>query len=454
MDKTQEFVREHDESGHSSRDDLTRVAALDPIPGAAGGGGRFAHESHMSIAVAAIPGNGGGSHSAIDDQPACASAKKPLRRRASGRSVGEAHKGSAARPISSGSDAGGRHMSTDTRDVRATDNSASDGGGARQYDRETHRRSASAETIRDDQLGGVTPELAVVAGGEVGRVAIDDQPSRADLAPIIAEIREQWRRRQAWHRAEKSLTLQAKALCRRLADEGDKKEADVIYKAALGTGGHPMADVALAAMFPLTEARDGVAKHRKAVEKRLAKLAEQLPAAAWVLAVPGVGMGSLAAIIGETGDLSNYANPAKVWKRLGFAPYQGHAGSTWKRDSWRPRTLTKDEWIANPFSGAKYSVCQQIALALFKKQWVGKAKSETGEGQPNGVYGEVYFARRKRTAETHPDWTPAHANADALRVMMKRLLRDLWVAWQAMAAKGEVQISEALPPSPELDGAA
>jgi hypothetical protein len=32
--------------------------------------------------------------------------------------------------------------------------------------------------------------------------------------PLILQIRMLWRRRQAWHRAEKSLTLQSKALCR------------------------------------------------------------------------------------------------------------------------------------------------------------------------------------------------------------------------------------------------
>jgi hypothetical protein len=28
-------------------------------------------------------------------------------------------------------------------------------------------------------------------------------------------------------------------------------------------------------------------------------------------------------------------------------------------------------------------------------------------------------------------WTPAHADADARRVMSKRFLRDLWTAWRS-----------------------
>jgi hypothetical protein len=41
-----------------------------------------------------------------------------------------------------------------------------------------------------------------------------------------------------------------------------------------------------------------------------------------------------------------------------------------------------------------------------------------------------YALRRAKTAVTHPDWTDGHAYSDALRVMMKAFLRDLWVEGQ------------------------
>ena len=49
----------------------------------------------------------------------------------------------------------------------------------------------------------------------------------------------------------------------------------------------------------------------------MTKAAESLPAADWVLRPEqaGFGMGSLAKLIGETGDLNKYAGPAKVWRR-------------------------------------------------------------------------------------------------------------------------------------------
>ena len=131
--------------------------------------------------------------------------------------------------------------------------------------------------------------------------------------------------------------------------------------------------------------------------------------------------------------MSNYPNPAKVWKRLGFAPFDGHAGSTWKRATWRPRALTAEEWIANPFSGERYALMAQIAQWLWVKQWIGKAKTGTGVGAPSGPYGEIYAERRAKTAVAHPDWSDGHAHSDALRIMMKYFLRSLWCEWKRCA---------------------
>src|SRR5690606_39445137 len=105
---------------------------------------------------------------------------------------------------------------------------------------------------------------------------------------VIEEIREQWARRQNWHRAEKSLTLQAKALCRRLVG-GDKGEAEKLYSAATKGKEHPLADTAMAAMMPLLEARDSLEKQRKQVEKRLPKLAEETPGYHLVRETQGIG---------------------------------------------------------------------------------------------------------------------------------------------------------------------
>ena len=165
--------------------------------------------------------------------------------------------------------------------------------------------------------------------------------------------------------------------------------------------------------------------------------AKRLPVADWVEFIHGVGLKGLALIIGEAGPLDNYANPQKLWKRLGYAPYGSpergddnhYAGSSWKRDSWRPRPLTKEEWVANPFSGARYAVMYTVSNWLVNHQCLGKEKSNTKYGQPTGPYGEIYVARRVHTEITHPDWSDGHCRNDALRVTFKQFLVDLWEVW-------------------------
>ena len=181
-------------------------------------------------------------------------------------------------------------------------------------------------------------------------------------------------------------------------------------------------------------AREPFDAMRKAAEKEMEKLAGDLPVAEWVGGVRGAGLLGLATILAEAGDLSNYPNPAKLWKRLGFAPYDGLAGSSWKRDTWRPRALTKQEWTDNPFSGRRYALMHQIAVWLVNAQWIGKAKTESGEGEPAGPYGDVYAARRQHTLTTHPDWSDGHRRMDALRITMKEFLKDLHVEWHRAAA--------------------
>ena len=205
------------------------------------------------------------------------------------------------------------------------------------------------------------------------------------------------------------------------------KEVEGIIKAAREGEGDPM----IVGMVAITDkAREPADAERAKHEKAMEILAADLPVAKWIESIPGIGLPGLATIIAETGDLANYSNVAKVWKRLGYAPYRDKAGSTWKRPKWRNAdALTAEEWTENPFSGRRYALIHTISVWLKNKQWIGAAKTEDGVGKPNGLYGEVYARRRARTAVTHPDWTKKHAHMDALRVMMKEVLKDLYFEW-------------------------
>ena len=175
------------------------------------------------------------------------------------------------------------------------------------------------------------------------------------------------------------------------------------------------------------KAREPVNAERLSHEKRMCELAALLPVYPWKKTVPGFGEKSLATVIALTGNLSNYATVGKMRKRLMLAPYDGFAGSTWKRETWRPRALTSEEWKANPFSGQRFAFITMVADALHKHQIEGRKKNGTKFGKPLGPYGQAYVQRCERTADR--EWTPMHVHRDALRVMIQVLMRDLWVEW-------------------------
>lgn len=168
-----------------------------------------------------------------------------------------------------------------------------------------------------------------------------------------------------------------------------------------------------------------------AVVKEMEALAKRLPAYSWVEGVRGFGARALAVLIGETGDLFNYPNFRMVWKRLGLAPFDGLAASNWKRSDRRPRALAAEEWINLGYKpGRRAEMHALIADPMSKHQLESAEKSGTEFGASRGLYGKVYVARREQSALAHPDWTKGHARDDALRIMTKKLISDLWSEWR------------------------
>jgi len=277
-----------------------------------------------------------------------------------------------------------------------------------------------------------------------GHVAIDAQANYADVAPLscregqnandihrafadpalIRDIREHHRRRVDLMRAMQRLTLQIKAICRRFCD-GDKTEAEVLYKAITGKGEHPLAAAAGEWCTPFLVAQSCIEEDRKGEEKQLKQLAKQLHVAEWVEGVRGFALPSLAAVIGETGDLFNYDNPAKLWKRMGLAVIQGG----------RQRRVTGDAALEHGYSPDRRSIMWNIGGCVIKSG--------------SGHYREVYDERKafeiakaeaagltvapagkipkKRAAEF---MSAGHVHNRAQRYMEKRLLRDLWRVWR------------------------
>ena len=159
-------------------------------------------------------------------------------------------------------------------------------------------------------------------------------------------------------------------------------------------------------------ARDGFIEHEKLLNKNMLAAMAHTPIMQWVLDTPGIGLPSIACVIGETGDLSLYANPGKVWKRLGLAPYEGKAYATWRGG--QDGKLSKEQWVDAGYAPKRRSVAWNVGEPAFKAA---------------GPYRELYLERKAYEHERDAEMSKGHAHARAHRYMTKRIIRDLWRAW-------------------------
>lgn len=228
--------------------------------------------------------------------------------------------------------------------------------------------------------------------------------------PLVAQIVETWRIRQDMVRAQQKLTLQIKSICRRYC-EGDKTEADRLYRAIDKGTDHPMAESASLATMALFEARKPLEVQRKGYEKTLAKLGKQLPIAHMADKIRGVNHGTLATIVGECGDLSAYKSVSAVWKRCGLAVINGG----------RQRRVTGDAALEHGYAPERRSVFWNISSALLKAQ---------GKDENAGPYRKIYDERK--AYERPRVESDGHAHNRAQRHMLKELIKDLSVEWRKL----------------------
>ena len=284
------------------------------------------------------------------------------------------------------------------------------------------------------------PHLSQQQADDVSTAGDDGAHSRSDnhskSSPIIAEITQLWRMRRRWHKAEKSLILQGKALCRAWAD-GDKTAANKLFDQAMKDGATDDPQL-LIALEPFIQAIGNFQALRSPIEKRLKKLSEQLPVWEWVSEVKGFGPMNLAALVGEcAAPLNAYKSPSAVWKRMGLAVFDGE----------RQRRVTdKDKAILMGYNAERRAVAWNIGECLIKSG--DKCR-----------YRPIYDERKAYEAERldpEKKGFKAHCHNRAARYMTKRVIRDLWRHWRDIenSAVGEGQPASDTPvKGANLDGA-
>lgn len=239
---------------------------------------------------------------------------------------------------------------------------------------------------------------------------------------LVSEVVTLWRLYQDLVEAQRKLTLQAGAICRRLRG-GNKKEGRALLK-AIEKGTHLEEAVSVRVLL---EARQPLDHHRKCIDQHLEELAEKLPAADFVRSVPQVSLlNGLAAIVGEAGDLSLYPNPAKLWKRFGVGLVNDPIlGLTRQRLRTHKDPKLREELAAlHGYNPKRRSVlwvaCKNIILATGEKSKMDP-----------GALGELYVSRKAVELAKNKKGHKARAR----RYVEKRYLRDLWMAWRGLPVR-------------------
>lgn len=226
------------------------------------------------------------------------------------------------------------------------------------------------------------------------------------------------------------------------------------------------------------------------VTKSMEDLAQQLPVADWVRQPEQKGFKwlFLAIVIGETGDLANYANPAKVWRRMGCAPFtfdgKTQMGATWK--SGKYGKLTSEAWSEFGYSPRRRSIAYQIGanfmMQNFTKNGKGNgdrivvteaasanpsragdhtlATESTGAGsnggkgpgdnisatdaQVAGPYRRRYDQAKAIMHAHHPDYPPQRCHLHGMLLATKLLLKNLWIEWNKGRAGDPLPVTESV----------
>jgi len=237
--------------------------------------------------------------------------------------------------------------------------------------------------------------------------------------PLVAEIVQLHRMRRRWMKAKNALILQGKAFGRAVCD-GDKDAGTAAYERVMKGKARPGDEALAGALVPFAAAIEHFDQSIRPIERHLERLAKRLPIAPWVATVTGLGWGSVAAIVGEAGDLSQYPSVAGVWKRMGLAVIDG--------DGRQRKVAGAEAAAAHGYNPERRSVVWVMAdsMAKLQRTWLDK---ETGEvRKAPGPYGEIL--EREKDKALSAGLTKAHAEARGKRHMSKAVLRDMTLEWR------------------------
>ncbi len=248
-----------------------------------------------------------------------------------------------------------------------------------------------------------------------------------ELTALIGDIRETHRSFKDYQLGQLRLNNQELSIVRRLTGCTKGKAPGILRSVFNGNGAricliprkqvpqqNGEAAAILARCTPFEHSKVALSESQKQAKKVLEKSVVLLPVYEWAEGIRGFGKLGLAQIIAETGDLSNYANPAKLWKRMGVGLVNG------ERQRCCRDKLKAEEHGYNP---RRRAILWNIGECLIKLNKDGAYRT---------LYDERKEFERERVEAAGVEMSKMHIHRRAQRYMEKRLLVDLWKEWRSV----------------------
>lgn len=197
---------------------------------------------------------------------------------------------------------------------------------------------------------------------------------------------------------------------------------------------------------------DGLAALEHGAELALKRRLRAHPLHGWIKVTVGVGEKQAARLLAAVGDPywnTLHDRPRTVSELWAYAGYKvipaAHVA-----DVAQESHGSGDQSDGDPGQVVDSTQLLVAGVAVRRKKgqranWSSDAKmrayliAESCIKQTRSPYRAVYDQRRAHTAVTRPDWTAGHSHNDALRIVAKAVLKDLWRAARDVHDATEVQ---------------
>lgn len=156
------------------------------------------------------------------------------------------------------------------------------------------------------------------------------------------------------------------------------------------------------------------------------------PLGPWIKGTPGLGekqAGRLLAAIGDPYWNDLHYRPRTVSELWAYSGYHVLDGTAAKRAKG-----VKSNW--STIAKTRAYLCAESAVKAGVRKLDDCDDTEGYDTEHRHAitrYGQKYLDRRTHTAVSQPEWTAGHRHNDALRIVAKQILKDLWCAARDLA---------------------